>query len=118
MTRTVFVDTGASVALADTDDQYHSIAVGAYAPLLRQVDSLVTTNLVIAESYTLIRRRLGHRPGIRFLETLRTTQRLIKVYSDSVLEADAEATLRHYADQSFSFTDAVSFAVVRKRKNH
>ena len=37
-----------------------------------------------------------------------------KIYSDQSLEQDAENILVKYQDQDFSYTDAVSFAVMRR----
>ncbi len=115
MDQAIFIDSGAWVALADTRDQFHSEAVGVYPRVLQQWKYQVTTELVIAEAYTMIRRRLGHAAGIRFLESLRKSPRLIKIYCDAALDARAEAILRRYADQDFSFADAVSFAVMQER---
>lgn len=112
----IFVDTGAWVALADTRDNFHEAAGQAYPLVLRQWRQLITTNLVIAETYNLIRRRLGHAAGIQFLESLQKSPRLVKVYSNNVFETQAETILRRYADQDFSLTDAVSFAVMQDRK--
>ncbi|MCK4828285.1 type II toxin-antitoxin system VapC family toxin [bacterium] len=111
---TIFVDTGAWFALTDKSDQYHNRAVEIYPKLLNSYRHLTTTNLVIAESYILIRRSIGHRPGIAFLENLGASPRVIKIYSDSVLEKAAEETLQKYQDQDFSYTDAVSFALMRQ----
>jgi len=111
---TIFVDTGAWFALTDKSDQYHNRAVEIYPKLLNSYRHLTTTNLVIAESYILIRRSIGHRPGIAFLENLGASPRVIKIYSDSVLEKAAEETLKKYQDQGFSYTDAVSFAVMKQ----
>ena len=111
---TLFVDTGAWFALADKSDKYHEQAVEIYPGLLSSYHHLTTTNLVIAESYVLIRRTIGHQPAIAFLENLGASPRLIKIYSDSVLEGTAEDILRKYQDQDFSYTDAVSFAVMKQ----
>ncbi len=111
---TIFVDTGAWFALTDKSDQYHNQAVEIYPKLLNSYHHLTTTNLVIAESYVLIRRTIGHRPGIAFLKNLGASPRVIKIYSDSVLEEAAEETLQKYQDQDFSYTDAVSFAVMKQ----
>lgn len=109
---TLFVDTGAWFALADKSDQLHNHAIEIYPALLRNYQ-LLTTNLVIAETYILIRRAIGHQPAITFLENIAASPRLMKIYSDSVLEEAAEAILRKYQDQDFSYTDAVSFAVMK-----
>lgn len=114
-TAEIFVDTGAWIALADTGDRFHSAGVSEYPRILRQSGRLVTTNLVIAESYNLLRRRLGHAQAIHFLDSLRQSLRLVKIYSDHALESEAESILRRYDDQDFSLADAVSFAVMRVR---
>lgn len=87
-----------------------------YPQLLQQHPRLVTTNLVIAESYALIRYRLGHEPGMRFLRSLRQSQRLVRLYADDAAELDAEQLLEKYADQDFSLVDAVSFVVMRQHE--
>ena len=111
---TLFVDTGAWYALVDNSDQYHVQAVKVYPELLSSYHHLTTTNLVIAETYILIRRAIGHQPAISFLANIAASPRIIKIYSDSVLEETAEDILRKYHDQNFSYTDAVSFAVMRQ----
>ena len=53
---------------------------------------------------------------MQFLTDMQRTAHLIKVYSDEILETSAEAILRQYSDQEFSYTDAVSFALMRRRR--
>lgn len=110
----IFVDTGAWVALADESDQYHKEAASVYPVLLKKYRRLVTTNLVIAESYILIRRSLGYKAAITFLEKTSTSPRIQKIYSNEKLENEGEDILRQFNDQDFSYTDAVSFAVMRQ----
>lgn len=114
MMRAVFVDAGGWIALNDRGDQYHPAAVAYYQQLLRERRPLVTTNLVIAEAYIAIRRAGGHQPAIRFLDSLRQSSRLTRVYPDAAVEAEAEKILRRYADQDFSLADAVSFVVMQQ----
>ena len=111
---TLFVDTGAWYALADKSDQYHAQAVEVYPQLLNSFHHLTTTNLVISETYILIRRAIGHQPAIGFLKSIAASPRITKIYSDSVFEDAAEDILQKYYDQDFSYTDAVSFAVMRQ----
>ena len=115
MRHEVFVDAGAWIAISIARDQYHQAGSEIYRSLLRRPAALVTSNLVIAEAQIAIRRAGGHRTAMRFLESLRQSSRLVKVYSDRSLEEQAEDLLARYADQEFSLTDAVSFAVMHRR---
>lgn len=115
MPRQIFVDAGAWIAVTVTGDSHHQSAVRYYEQLLREGDSLVTTNLVVAEAYVGILRYGGHSRAMRFLGLLRQSSRLARVYSDASLESQAEDILARYSDQDFSLADAVSFAVMRQR---
>ncbi len=115
MARETFVDAGAWIAIAYRSDENHAEAVAFYERLLREKRLLVTTNLIVAEAYVMIRRYSGHRAAVGFLDSLRQSSRLTKIYSDAALEAEGEKTLRRYADQDFSLADAVSFAVMQRR---
>lgn len=114
MARDVFVDSGAWVAISVVRDDHHHDAAATFRRLLRQPCTLTTTNLVVGESYALIQRAGGHATAMRFLQILRQTSRVRKVYSVTQLEDQAELILGRYADQDFSFVDAVSFAVMRQ----
>jgi predicted nucleic acid-binding protein len=111
----LFVDTGAWVALADHDDQYHRRAAAAYPELLRAYRPLVTTDLVVAETHIILRLGLGHGPAMAFLSNLRASACIERVWTTADLQSEAEAILGRYADQDFSLTDAVSFALMRRR---
>lgn len=112
----IFVDTGAWVALADEDDAHHRNAVSIFPSLLKTSKILVTSNLVIAESYILILKCLGHDSAISFLEHINSSPRITRAYSTPELEKEAETILKKYMDQDFSYTDAVSFAIMRQHK--
>ena len=116
MAAEIFIDSGAWIGLILRDDPYYKAAAAFYPQLIRQWPVWVTTNLVIAETYTLINRTAGHLYGMRFLAKVQKLPRLIKIYSDPVMEAQAEAILRQFADQDFSYVDAVSFAVMQQRE--
>jgi len=111
---TLFVDTGAWYALADSSDQYHDEAVKIYPKLLGNYHPLKTTNLIVAETHILIRRCIGYQAAIAFLENIASSPRVVKIYSDSMLEERAESILRQYQDQNFSYIDAVSFVVMKQ----
>ena len=110
----IFVDTGAWVALADGADKYHEQAVAIRKRLLSETTGWLTTNFVVAESYTLLQRKLGHAAAQQFLKTIREWERLTCLSASRELELQAEELLRVYADQGFSYVDAISFAAMRQ----
>ena len=61
-------DTGAFLALADEDDDYHSVAKSVHAQLLGAQAQLLTSNFVLAETYTLIRFKVGHHAAVEFMK--------------------------------------------------
>lgn len=109
----VFVDTGGWLALADRSDAHHEASVEILRNLPDQCQ-LLTTNLVVAESYALILRTLGHEAAILFLDSVGASPRARRLFSDESVEAAAEKILRKYRDQDFSYTDAVSFAIMNR----
>ena len=116
MIENLFVDTSAWVALADSDEANHEKAAAAYPTLLKKYRNLITTNLVIAETYILILRALGHGAALKYLESINASSRIIKIFSLEDIEGEAEKILKKYADYDFSYTDAVSFAVMNKQR--
>lgn len=110
------MDSGAWIAITDSRDKYHDSASKFYKHLLSEYRILVTTNLVIGEAYIIIRRTGGYDPAIRFLQSIRESVRLQKIYSDARIEAEAEDFLERFSDQDFSLADAVSFVVMKDQK--
>jgi predicted nucleic acid-binding protein len=110
----VFVDTRGWIALLSRDDAHHASAVAAWPGVLRRFRRVVATNLVIAEAYTFLRRAVGVQVAWTMLERLRLTPRLALIYADADLERNAQALLRQYRDHDVSYTDAVSFAAMRR----
>lgn len=111
----IFADTSAWVALADKGDKFHLKAAEIYPSLLGSYRSLVTSNLVLAETYVLLLKTLGRRVALDFLERVGGSPRISKIYPNEALEKDAMELLTRYQDQNFSYTDAVSFAIMNKR---
>lgn len=114
-----FVDTSAWVAIVDDSDKYHSEAKSHYLQLLKKKTNLLTSNYVLAETYTWLRYRVGHRYTVRFhkmatsAEKLRTLEIL---WVDRALTDAAWEIFEKYSDQVFSFTDCTSFVLARHAK--
>lgn len=73
----------------------------------------MTTSLVVAEAYTFMRARLGAKPSLEFVTAIRSSPRTQRVLATEEWEIAAEGLLAQYADQDFSYVDAVSFVVMR-----
>lgn len=110
----VFIDTGAFLARYLPRDQYHEVARLGWEDLEREPYRCYTSNFVIDEFLTLLARRSSdafaagraHRVyGSRKLEILRP---------DGEDERDAVGLFERFADQEVSFTDCVSFALMRR----
>ena len=115
-TEDIFVDTSAWVALADRDDNHHKSAASVYLSLLKTYKKLITSNLIVAETYILTLKELGHDAAFNFLERLKASPRILMIYSNEQIETEAREILAKYADQDFSYTDAVSFAIMKRQK--
>jgi predicted nucleic acid-binding protein len=112
----IFVDSSAWIALADKGDAHHKKAAAAYLSILEEYRALITSNLVIAETYIVLLRELGHPAADSFLGLIKASPRIMKVYSTDEIEIEAERILSKYSDQDFSYTDAVSFSIMTKHR--
>lgn len=107
----IFVDTSFWAALTATADAWHRDAV----ELLERhwSEPLVTSNHVRGETWTLLRRRRGHRSAVTFLDRVDRTARLSVEFVSDELEAQALRWLRRHDEREYSFVDATSFSLMR-----
>lgn len=107
-----FVDTSFWIALQYRRDSHSAAAIElwqyGHGPLL-------TTNYVVGETWTFLRRRLGFDSARRFLDFVGTSSRLTVVRVNEEEEREAWAWLRRHDERVYSFVDATSFAVMRRR---
>lgn len=108
----IFVDTGAWYAVADTSDRHHDAACRFYLSHAGP-GQLATSDLVVAETWTLLVSHLGRQAALTFWETLRDARLPILAIEPSDLEA-AWRIAQAFADQDFSFTDCTSFALMER----
>jgi predicted nucleic acid-binding protein len=112
----VFVDTGAWFAVQVTDDSRHTVARETFTRLLAAAETLVVSNLVIGETYALLRVSRGYREAKRFLEMLAQSRRVERMFITEQVERQAYEILERFADHPFSFVDATSFALMRQQR--
>lgn len=114
--REVLADTGAWLAAFHSRDQYHRVAAGELRRLRERGTRLIVTDLILAELHLHLLHGLGPARAADHLSTLKSDPLIEEVYTDVALQESAMTRwIRRFADQTFSFTDAVSFAVMRSR---
>jgi predicted nucleic acid-binding protein len=109
----LFVDTGAMAALSSARDPYHARAL-EFLRSLPPGTHLATSNLVFAETVTLMAARYGQDAAVRFADSFLASRVWAVVhYADETLERAAVATMRRFRDKKLSFTDAAVIATVK-----
>lgn len=117
MPKEIFVDTGAFVALEDESDQYHAKAIQFRERVLRQENyNIISSSYVLDETLTLIRARLGVKVSIDFSRQIRKSKIIEFIRVSEEIEKNAIKIFESYEDKTFSFTDCVSFAIMKQRK--
>jgi uncharacterized protein len=106
---TAFVDSSAFYAAADRGDRSHARA----RDLLAAEGSLVTSDHVLAETWLLLRHRLGRPAAERFWAAVRDGAATLETVGLADLEV-AWAVSDHFSDQDFSLVDRTSFAVMQR----
>jgi predicted nucleic acid-binding protein len=106
---TLYVDTSVWFAAADAVDAWHPRA----RVILGGAETLLTSDHVLQESWSLLRRRLHHEAAERFWEGLRAGVARIEIVGLADLEA-AWLIGRLFPDQHFSLVDRTSFALMER----
>lgn len=110
----IFVDTSFWVALRNRSDQRHGLA-SQLLPVHGDT-GLTTSNHVVGETWTFLRRRAGHRSAVEFLEALERSPRIRVTPIEPPQEQEAWRWLRRHDEREYSFVDATSFALMRRLK--
>ena len=106
-----FVDTSFFVALRFRRDARHEEAKAIWTA---GTGPLLTTPLVIGETWTFLSRRAGHPRAVQFLDAVTRLSRLSTRHVDEDTEEEAWRWLRRHDERDYSFVDATSFSVMRR----
>jgi len=109
----VFVDTSALYAVFAPSDGNHRDAETTFRGLIRERASLVTTDLVLFESYILVFARTGRTGLMRFRNAVGMSAWLQNIAVTREHQGEAWRLLEQRTDQEYSFVNATSFVMVR-----
>lgn len=106
-----FVDTSFWVGLRFARDQRHDQAKAIWQA---GPGSLITTDLVLGETWTFLRRKTDHRTASRFRQAFESSSDLAIRHVDEDLVKEAWRWLARHDERPYSFVDATSFALMRR----
>jgi predicted nucleic acid-binding protein len=112
----IFIDTGAFIALTDTDDANYQSAKEFYKDAIINGIRFVTTNFVICETLNYLRARISYKIAVAFRENLKKSSHFDTVTILPPVENESFAIFKSYSDKDFSFTDCTSFVVMKSLK--
>ncbi len=113
-----FADTSWWVAWALPGDYRHADAL-AMLSTLSSGEQVLTTNHVVGETWTFLRRKDGHSTAVAFfdrIDLLTHESRLVVHAVTPEQEQAVRSWLRKHDERVYSFVDATSFRVMRDRR--
>jgi len=113
----VLLDTSGLFALFNPDDVYHKQSLKINNSLIHRQASLILPNFLLAETHTIINKRLGSRPAREFLNAALLDFQIERITIED--EWAAHAMLQTTSRQrSLSYFDAVAIALAERLGIH
>lgn len=110
----IFIDTGAFLGRYSKRDQHHARAVRGFEELRAEHRSITTSNHVLSETFTLLGRRMGYRFAAERGRSILASDVLRILRPGPEEEIVALDEMERFADQQVSFTDCLSFVLMRR----
>ena len=110
----IFVDTSAFIARYLAGDQFHNAASDYWKILASSSIACVTSDFVVDEVVTLLSRRTTAHFVAERARQIYASRVLQILRPDEADETSAVAILEQFADREISFTDCVSFALMKR----
>ena len=112
----IFIDTGAFLARYLSGDSLHLRATRAWKDLEKRKAAISTSHFVIDETLTLLARRVDYRCAAERGRRFYASEALRILRADEGIEKQALGYFEKFADQNVSFTDCVSFALMKQQR--
>jgi predicted nucleic acid-binding protein len=110
----LFIDSGGFYALISPDSESHELAVEIMQTAAQERRRAVTTDYIIDETATLLRARGLTKLVAEFFRLTEESQALRVEWTSPDRFAAARKFMLKHLDQGFSFTDCVSFVVMKE----
>ena len=110
----VFMDSAGFFALWDAGDEHHAAAIRLQEELARKRRRFFTTEYVVDETVTLLLVRHSHAAAVDFLDAVERSEALRLEWIGPERFYSAATLFRQHADKGWSFTDCVSFVILRE----
>jgi predicted nucleic acid-binding protein len=107
-----FIDSGAFLGRYLARDPYRKASLKLWGEL--HGTRLITTNHVLEETFTMLARRAGYSFAAERAELIYASSAFEIVHSSRQDELEAIRYFRKYTNQNVSFTDCISFAIMKR----
>lgn len=111
----IFIDTGAFLARYLTRDQYHQQCLQTWGKIAVSAHQSYTSSHVLDELFTLLGRKADYPFAAEQATVILASTHLNILRSDIAIEKTAVEYFKKYADQQVSYTDCISFALMKQR---
>lgn len=112
----IFIDTGAFLARYIKADQFHKKANELWLKIEKKENKCFTSNFVLDELATLLFRRTGAEFAESKIQNIYASTRLEILRPSKEDEMEAIALMKKYSEHQISFTDCISFSLMKKNK--
>ncbi|MFZ5632322.1 MAG: type II toxin-antitoxin system VapC family toxin [Bacillota bacterium] len=110
----MFVDTSGWCALFDASDQNHGKAAQLWREISGSTARLYTSDYVLDETITLIRKKIDHESAVKFGRAILESRITEILWVTEDVWEGAWSMFQKYRDKDFSFTDCTSFVLMKK----
>ena len=112
----IFIDTEAFLGRYIAKDEHYRTSTSYWSVLEKSKERLFTSNFVLDETFTLLGRRTGYAFASARARAILSSAAITILRPTQYDEIEAVKLFEKYADQSVSYTDCISFVLIRSNK--
>lgn len=109
------MDSSFIIALEDADDQNHETAAASWESFKKNPRKLITTAYIFDETITFLKRRISYDKAAKVGRLLLSSPLVEMAHISEEDFKQGWALFLNYHDKDFSFTDCVSFLVMKQQ---